>query len=119
MDYDAQESKVTWTGLFALLGVLFVPVLLVAGYGVQQAHQADARASEALLAANRARPDPFTGTQGAALETKMTNQMQLLEQRCGENYRRLDRAMETLEQRCLARIHATQYGRYPSNEEFK
>jgi ribosomal protein S12 methylthiotransferase accessory factor YcaO len=128
---DENDHKtVTVTLLFTILGVIFVPVMLLAGYGVQQADKANVAALEAMIEAKSARPFPFTSIDADKMEEKLLGEMHIMEQKlidrddailtnCAKNVDRIERVdsglaekMEEMDKRCTQMILSLQNG-YP------
>jgi hypothetical protein len=105
---DNTRAIVTWPLLLTVLGLIVPPIGFVAYYGVLRANVALEKATEAIVTANRARPDPFTGTQATIMEAKLTDQMNALESRCTRNAERLDREINRVEKECHAKLHQAQ-----------
>ena len=102
---DEARALVTWNGLFTLLGVVFVPVAILAAYAVQQAHEAHAVALEAKADAKSARPDPFTGSMAIQMERKLIERDAVIVAQCRDNVARVEKQVEQVEENCAARFH--------------
>lgn len=130
MSDEGDHKTVTVTLLFTILGVIFVPVMLLAGYGVQQADKANVAALEAMIEAKSARPFPFTSIDAEDMRDEIVDAMVLMEQKlidrddailanCAKNVDRIERVdsglaekMEEMDKRCTQMIYSLQNG-YP------
>ena len=103
-----RRGFITWTALLTLMGLIIPPLGVLVAHAVARANLAHEKALEAIVLAQTARPDPFTGTMAANMEHKLLELITQLESRCSQNVNRVEGEIKRVERECKDRFHRAQ-----------